>query len=273
MFIFSLVFLLLFIANIQTVSGVFTGDLHGNTYINEDGSIEPPNAPIQRNGEIYTLTDNFYGAHLRVERSNIIVDGNGFTLYQNLMLHHVTSVTIKNFIINNEGTGIDMDYSPNNIITNNTISGCGSESESMGTLGAAMFIHGGDSNLVYGNNIKNNLIGVIVIGSPHTIFYGNNFEQNIFDVREFGGLGFGPVPSIALFDNGETGNFWSKYHGNDNNGDGIGDNPYIIDENNQDYYPLMNQFIIPEFSSWIILPLFLIITLFGIILRKKFRVL
>jgi len=36
------------------------------------------------------------------------------------------------------------------------------------------------------------------------------------------------------------GNYWSNYNGTDSDGDGIGDTPYIIDENNQDRYPLMH---------------------------------
>ncbi len=35
------------------------------------------------------------------------------------------------------------------------------------------------------------------------------------------------------------GNYWADYKGPDGNADGIGDDPKIIDENNVDYYPLM----------------------------------
>jgi len=36
------------------------------------------------------------------------------------------------------------------------------------------------------------------------------------------------------------GNYWSDYAGVDADGDGIGDPPYVIDENNTDRYPLIS---------------------------------
>lgn len=240
-FLILLLSVILFIGtNPPFVNSVYTGGANGNTYIKEDGSIQPSIAPIQKDGDVYTITDDFHGVHLIVERSNIVVNGNGFTLYtQNILLKHVKNVTIKNFKITNFGSGVDLDQSANNTITNNTIWGCGSIDKDMGPLGGAIFIHGEHSNLVYGNIIRDNKIGIIVYGSPNTIFYNNTFLRNQFDVSDFGGLGFGSVSSIALFDNGEQGNYWDEYDGEDKNGDGIGDKAHIIDENNQDNYPLI----------------------------------
>ncbi len=38
---------------------------------------------------------------------------------------------------------------------------------------------------------------------------------------------------------GKMGNYWSDYTGSDKDGDGIGDQPKVIDANNVDYHPLM----------------------------------
>jgi hypothetical protein len=47
--------------------------------IQADGRVSPSSAPIVQNGNTYTFTDNLYGA-LKILKSNIILDGAGFTL-------------------------------------------------------------------------------------------------------------------------------------------------------------------------------------------------
>jgi hypothetical protein len=74
---------------------------------------------------------------------------------------------------------------------------------------------------------------------------------------------------INSWDNGTVGNFWDDYHGTDNNDDGIGDTPYIIDENNQDNYPLIEPTVIPEFPSWTPLLITLISFLIVAVIYKQ----
>jgi len=47
-----------------------------------DGRIDPANVPIQRNGDVYTFTDNVY-ARLVVDRDNLVIDGAGYMLHGN----------------------------------------------------------------------------------------------------------------------------------------------------------------------------------------------
>jgi len=109
-------------------------------------------------------------------------------------------------------------------------------------------IYHGSSNTVYENYVANSAVGV-KLGFDHefpdrkvenNIFYHNNFVNN----TQYVFIGY--VPDSNFWNNGEKGNYWSNYNGTDDNGDGIGDTPYIINENNKDYHPLMEPLEIPE---------------------------
>jgi hypothetical protein len=101
---------------------------------------------------------------------------------------------------------------------------------------------------------------------------GNSFFQNNFSSKKCVGCQE-PImnhgSSVNIWDNGLEGNYWSRYNGTDSNHDGIGDAPYIIGENNTDHYPLMVQYVIPEFPTFLILPLFVIATLLTVIIYRR----
>ena len=137
---------------------------------------------------------------------------------------------------------------------------------------------------VRGNLIYNNHIGIALYGRGHVIIensvYNNSYalwltpyatenliyHNNFFDNEKQISL---PYREAANYwDNGYEGNYWDDYTGTDENHDGIGDTPYVIDLSNQDNFPLMNPYIIPEFSSIIpFLSLFIILT--ALILYQK----
>jgi parallel beta-helix repeat protein len=100
----------------------------GTIYIRADGSIDPSTAPIQRNADTYTFTGNIYDS-IVVERSSIIIDGNGYTLQGSgsgigISLTNINYSTITNTNIKNFGCGIRLDTSFDNLVTDNSIAYC-----------------------------------------------------------------------------------------------------------------------------------------------------
>ena len=121
-------------------------------------------------------------------------------------------------------------------------------------------LHDSNNNTILGNNISYENVQYIIdiSNSTNNIFQGNRVEavywntnlklgnqaqNNTFCGNTFIGEDELVVADASAYgnswDNGVYGNFWSNYNGTDIWGDGIGDEPYIIDRNNQDLYPLM----------------------------------
>ena len=101
------------------------------------------------------------------------------------------------------------------------------------------------NNLIFENVIFNNEIGILLtsINPMSNTVWNNDFVDNTKQALD------DSSEANVFWDNGSEGNYWRDYDGTDNNDDGIGDTPYVIDENNRDNYPLIESYIIPEFPS------------------------
>lgn len=146
-----------------------------------------------------------------------------------------------NNVLDNGG-GIGIRGSDSTITGNNVVSNRGPEGIRIE----------GSNNTVSGNYVADNVVGVRFTGSNTTdnLFYNNSFDNDK-------NVQITSTNYTESWDNGTVGNYWSDYNGTDNNGDGAGDTPYIIDENNRDNHPLMNPVdtkTIPKFSSRTISP-------------------
>jgi parallel beta-helix repeat protein len=142
--------------------------------------------------------------------------------YSCLFLKSISDCIIRNNLISKSGNGIYLINSNENIIDNNLI-----EKNNIG-----IYLSDSDINYIKSNVIKNNNANGILINSQSNsnIIYLNHFSNNIVNnARDL---------SSNNWNRNAYGNFWDDYNDYDNNKDGIGDNPYIIDSNSKDYYPL-----------------------------------
>jgi parallel beta-helix repeat protein len=180
------------------------------------------------------------------DKTNTIIIGSGNTVVQaNLTSVNITGFTIEggshgitlekcnssiikdNKIINSTSRGIWIHYSDGNTVSDNTVSGS--------TWHYGIVLCGNSSqNIITGNTIKDNAIGLAMTGGDNFICH-NNFINNRNQTDMI-------TSYHNAWNNTYEGNYWSNYNGTDADQDGIGDTPYSIDESNQDNHPLMGLF-------------------------------
>jgi len=229
------IMLILLFAGILTLTfNIQLAKASGTVYIRANGSVDPPVAPILNVGNVsYTFTDDIYDS-IVVERDNVVIDGDGYTVKgtgNGIYLSGRSNVTIKNMEIKAFGYGIRLVRSSDNSISGNNITA---------NNGSGIELEWSSNNAVSGNNtIAHNRWGISLAYSSNNIFYHNNFINNTNHAST-------DDNSVNAWDNGVEGNYWSNYTGVDANGDGIGDTPYEINENNTDRYPLMKTWSPPS---------------------------
>jgi parallel beta-helix repeat protein len=208
---------------------------------------------IYGSGSYNQIADNNFSSGLSGVGTGmgIYLSGNNNTISRNTIIHE-TSINIGNSQYNTISynnilhgrSGILLAKSSNNIVFGNTIKGKTDEESDALYISTESF-----NNAIFENTFENNTIA-ISLGAQvadtvwnnvyNNTLYRNNFINNIQNVWIAQGA------PVNYWDNGKQGNYWRNYNGADNNRNGIGDTPYVIDANNVDHYPLMNPVTIPE---------------------------
>lgn len=152
----------------------------------------------------------WHGINIFGAENNTISNNTATQCYTGLLLHHSKYNSIsKNRLSNNSFEGLSLfEYSDRNVLVN--------------------------------NNVSYNEYGIYTRNSWYNVVYHNNFVDNSQQVYDY------DYSSINVWDNGypSGGNYWSDYEerypdAEELDGSGIWDTPYVIDEYNQDNYPLM----------------------------------
>jgi len=155
---------------------------------------------------------NYYGI-LITENSN------SNTIADNLVEENSRSEIVKGF-----GIGISLqENSSNNLVIRNT---------AKKNFNGLEVSKGCKFNAVFGNNASENNHGIRLNENRNNLIFANNFYNNNINAYE--------NASLNIW-NTTIGNYYSDYNGKDENGNGIGDQPYALpgqDSKSSDFQPL-----------------------------------
>lgn len=195
------------------------------------------------------MTKNYVG--IMVEDSeNVTIENNfvsGMGIFSDgILFDHSTKCQARLNILNKNRINLWLCYSNENVVTKNEVSIASFSGISLTNA---------HNNLLTKNWLFNNIesalppfsdgIALNIEMSFNNCIYHNHFVNNTYKVFI--------TDSANTYDNGYPlgGNYWSDYNGtdfyssphqNETGSDGIGDTPYVIEENNQDRYPLMSPY-------------------------------
>jgi parallel beta-helix repeat protein len=256
-------------------AGIWLSDISNDNIVNEN-----------------EMSDNWYGIEIDSSSDNIVSDNSIVNSYYGIALDWSSDYNFveKNFIRSNTygiaifGSSMNS-LSENNLMnnyngvylewaTNNEISG----NEIILNSEAGIKFNDSSQNEVFLNNLESNNNAIELIAASENSFYYNNFINNTQNV-------YVPSWQSSYHNNWDDnypsgGNYWNDYSDTDSysgpsqdepGSDGIWDNPYVIDAENQDNYP-----IVPEFPTFCLtLFLFVCISIFMLyfkgLLKREIR--
>lgn len=167
------IILVIVLASLGTVSNIKTASAQGMITIRSDGLVDPPTAPLFREGDVYTFTGNI-SSPITIERSNIVVDGAGYTVEGNgsengFSLYNMVNVTIKKANIKGFDSGIYLESSTGILISKNNMT----ENRFYG-----VWLYYSSNNTIVGNNLTHGGYGIWLYYSSNNRISGNAATDN-----------------------------------------------------------------------------------------------
>ncbi len=192
----------------------------GTIYIRADGSIDPQTAPISTVDNItYTLVGDIYD-RVVVQRSDIIVDGDGHTLQgigngTAFLIPSVNNVTVQNTNIKNYWEGFWLYHSSNSTIIGNNITIIG---DSLAD-GIGIWLTDSSDNNIRGNRIAGYGAGIQETGIYVEYFSNNNTisRNEITSINWFGILVSSSSNENSIIGNNVTSNTYGIWIGGSSN--------------------------------------------------------
>jgi hypothetical protein len=187
----------------------------GQAYIRSNGDVEPPTLPIQRSGNVYALTNNIVNYSIEIQKDNIILDGNGYSLTFRPMgkednpwsektadpairIINKNNIIVKNVTFDNyitgSFTGVGVENSSNIIITNTTVKN---------ELGVS--IRSSTWCSYIGNEITNAGVGIGIFDSTFINLAYNEISKNRYMGATIGSVSYSNITRNNIMDNAEAG--------------------------------------------------------------------
>lgn len=221
----------------QNITSGLAHAANGNTIFVYNGTyierliIDKPISLIGQNKHNTIIDGNRTGTVIEVTTNNVSITE--FTIKNSGLFHYklcgiylekISNSNISYNIITYNYKGVYLINSTNNIVTDNEIS---KDLE-------AIYMTNSNNNTLTNNKLSNNEFAIVATSANNNTIFHNNFLKNTHFISSIG--------STNYWDNGIEGNYWSDYTGKDEDQDGIGESPYIINANNQDNHPLTGTF-------------------------------
>jgi parallel beta-helix repeat protein len=226
--------------SVQAWAGIFIGNM--NQPANNNSITRNTISGCKHGVAIY------YSSNNRIENNSIAESCCGIALgyaSKNIIINNIISHVGSYASARAGENGVDLYHSRDNIVANNSIASartygivlhCSSTSNTLQSNDIQSCWNGigvyqsSNNNSIINNSISLSVLnGIILNNSEDNIIYGNNFVDNY----------------ETAYDNSENqwywrggGNYWNNYSGQDEDNDGVGDSPQLINLNSSDNFPM-----------------------------------